>query len=202
MVLLLVQLRALIRLSLLLSFPFPIEMRLSLGFAAAFAALVAATPLQQENSLEQRASNTACAEVSRSVATQTAAATPTVPAKVAWDCIQSVPLNKSAALNLLDSINPYIDWQSTTAYLKDPPEEYVEKIQPPVDIHAGLAKIRDNVANGGFKNEYEVSREHFISRSTLAFPTRLFLICPRNVFEFRRRQAPARISHTESVLFG
>lgn len=39
-------------------------------------------------------------------------ATPTVPAKLAQECLNSVPLNKDAALKLVNEIEPYLEWQS------------------------------------------------------------------------------------------
>src|SRR4051812_30160911 len=95
------------------------SLRSIVGFSLASIAL--ATPLQLN--ARQNASSP-CAQVSASVATQTSVVTPTVPAQLACDCITSVPLNKSAALDLIDAIVPYLRWQSTTVFLKDPPEEY------------------------------------------------------------------------------
>lgn len=98
--------------------------------------------------------STACAQVSSLSAAQSAA-TPTVPAKLAYDCITSVPLNKTAALALIDTARPYFEWQSTLAYLKDPPAEYVAKIQNGVDVFGELASIEAKVSNGSYTNEYE-----------------------------------------------
>jgi len=98
-----------------------------------------------------------CAAVASAVATQPDVAVPTVSAQLAHDCLTSVPFNQSAALALVDGFVPYVRWQSTTAYLKDPPAEYVEKIQDPVDLWGDLAKIREKVVNGAYENEYEVS---------------------------------------------
>lgn len=56
-----------------------------------------------------------CAVVSSAYASQKAAAplaTPTIAAAVAYDCLQSVPLGKEAALEFVDSIEPYLEWQS------------------------------------------------------------------------------------------
>ncbi|KAF2109265.1 hypothetical protein BDV96DRAFT_615929 [Lophiotrema nucula] len=104
-----------------------------------------------------------CAEVSASVAAQSAAATPTVPAQLAYDCLTSVPLNKSAALELVDSVVPYFRWQSTTVWLKDPPQEYVEKIQEPVDIWGGLDDIKSKLEGDEYDNEYESTHDgHFV----------------------------------------
>ncbi|KAF2856628.1 hypothetical protein T440DRAFT_549982 [Plenodomus tracheiphilus IPT5] len=102
-----------------------------------------------------------CAQVSAAAATQTAAV-PTVPAQLAYECIQSVPFNQSAALALVDSMVPYIRWHSTTAWLKDPPAEYVEKVQDPVDVWGGLDNIREKVSAGDYKNEFEFGFELYL----------------------------------------
>jgi hypothetical protein len=46
-----------------------------------------------------------------------------VPAKLAYECLNSIPFNQSAAAALLESVRPYLEWQSTTSYVKDPPEK-------------------------------------------------------------------------------
>ncbi|KAH7392885.1 peptidase S41 family protein-like protein [Pyrenochaeta sp. MPI-SDFR-AT-0127] len=78
-----------------------------------------------------------------------------VPAKLAWDCINSVPFNASSGKQLIRTIRPYIDWQSTLATLKNPPAVYAEKVQPPVDIIGGLDKINADIDSGRFQNEYD-----------------------------------------------
>jgi len=118
---------------------------------AFFASLAVSSPLQSR----QNASSP-CAAVSASIATQSAAATPTVPAQLAYDCLTSAPFNQSAALALVDGVVPYFRWQSNTVWLKDPPEEYAEKVQPPVDIWGGLEEIRERVVGGEYGSEYEV----------------------------------------------
>ena len=75
-----------------------------------------------------------------------------VPASLAWDCLQSVPLNATSGTIWVDSLFPYVDWQSTTSYLKNPPPGY---LQPAIDVYGELFKIRDRVQRGAFKNEYE-----------------------------------------------
>ncbi|EUC42279.1 hypothetical protein COCMIDRAFT_103941 [Bipolaris oryzae ATCC 44560] len=99
-----------------------------------------------------------CAQVASSAATQTAAV-PTVPAQLAYDCLTSVPFNQSAALALVDGVVPYFRWQSNTVWLKDPPKEYAEKVQPGVDIWGGLDKIREKVVKSSYDNEYEFGFE-------------------------------------------
>lgn len=99
--------------------------------------------------------NNACATVSSLVATQTAA-TPTVPAPVAWACMQSVPLNVTSALILVKDIIPYVNWQTTTSYLKNPPPGY---LQAAVDIYGELATIQAKLSNGSYANEYQFEFE-------------------------------------------
>lgn len=100
--------------------------------------------------------STPCAQVGASIATQKVAV-PTVPAQLAYECITSIPFNQSAALALVDGVVPYFKWQSNTAWLKDPPAEYAEKVQPAVDIWGGLEGIRGKVLGGDYENEFEVS---------------------------------------------
>lgn len=119
------------------------------------ASVTLSSPLTPHIAARQNASSP-CAQVSAAVATQTAAV-PTVPAQLAYECITSVPFNQSAALALVDGVVPYFRWQSNTVWLKDPPEEYAEKVQPPVDIWGGLEKIREKVNGGEYENEFEVS---------------------------------------------
>ncbi|KAK4987459.1 hypothetical protein LTR50_004591 [Elasticomyces elasticus] len=100
----------------------------------------------------------ACASVSELIASFTSAspsARPTVPAEIAYECINSVPFNASAAYSLMESLRPYINWQTTIEYLKDPPIEYAEKVQPPYDFWANFAVIEANVTAGAYANEYD-----------------------------------------------
>lgn len=120
-------------------------------------ALLAATLISAVTAspLFSRQNGTACAAVASQVANAPALSTPSVAAQLAWDCIQSVPLDTPNALELVRTIKPYLDWQSTTAYLKNPPAEYTAKIQPPVDIFGGLDKIESKLKSGSFKTEYD-----------------------------------------------
>lgn len=130
-----------------------VKMVLSRALAAiSLVSVAAATPLQ----LQDRAASP-CAQVALAAGAQPVNVMPTVDAKLAYDCITSVPLHKSAALKLLDSVKPYFKWQSTTAWLKNPPKEYVDKIQSPVDVWGGLSQIENKVQSGQYANEFEVS---------------------------------------------
>ncbi|KAH6642236.1 peptidase S41 family protein-like protein [Boeremia exigua] len=100
-------------------------------------------------------SSPACAQVSQALyGSGTTVISQLVPAGMAWDCINSVPLNATSAKLLIESLKPYIVMQSTLTVLKDPPAEYVEKVQPAVDIMGGLDKIVSDVDSGKFANEY------------------------------------------------
>ncbi|KAG4444333.1 hypothetical protein IFR05_000207 [Cadophora sp. M221] len=101
----------------------------------------------------------ACALVSSSSSVQRAAspsATPTVAAQLAHDCLNSVPLNKTAALQLVDSMVPYIEWQSDTAWKKNPPADY---FYPPHDIFGYLASVKANLQADKYSNEYEFQED-------------------------------------------
>ncbi|KAI5867398.1 hypothetical protein GGS23DRAFT_548228 [Durotheca rogersii] len=93
-----------------------------------------------------------CAVVSASWAAQiTATATPTVEASIAYECLNSVPINKDAALRFIDELEPYVEWQSDTAFKKNPPEEY---FYPPHDIWAVIADVKADLAADKYPNEY------------------------------------------------
>lgn len=139
--------------SLVVPAAYPIMMFLKIFVGFSLASIALGSPLQLN---ARQNSSSPCAQVSASVATQTSVATPTVPAQLAYDCITSVPLNKSAALTLIDTIIPYIRWQSNTVWLKDPPAEYAEKVQPGVDVLGGIQDIQSKVEDESYGNEFEV----------------------------------------------
>ncbi|KAK0620702.1 peptidase S41 family protein [Immersiella caudata] len=79
-------------------------------------------------------------------------ATPTVPATLAIECLQTVPNKVEPAQRLIKSLKAFLGWQSTLAFLKDPPQSYMF---PPVDIMGGFDNISATVASGGFTNEFD-----------------------------------------------
>lgn len=101
-----------------------------------------------------------CAQVSVFIADNYHNRTPpySVPPVLAHDCLLSVPLNTTSAKIILSEIPLYLDWQSTLDVLKQPPAEYVEKIQEPVDILAGLQSISTEIDNGTITGDYEFGR--------------------------------------------
>ncbi|CAD6502332.1 BgTH12-04925 [Blumeria graminis f. sp. triticale] len=95
-----------------------------------------------------------CALVSSSSAAQVATAPsawPTVSAQLAYECLNSIPLNKTAAIDFVDSIEPYLEWQSDLAWKKDPPADYD---CPAHDIIAALDQVRRNLVANKYANEY------------------------------------------------
>jgi hypothetical protein len=119
------------------------------------ASLAFSTPIAPLIQSRYYNATTPCAQVGAAIATQNVTV-PTVPAGLAYECLTSIPFNQSAALALVDGVVPYFKWQSNTVWLKDPPEEYAEKVQPAVDIWGGLETIREKVVAGDYANEHEV----------------------------------------------
>ena len=78
-----------------------------------------------------------------------------VPAKLAYDCLSLLPLNATSGKLLLKALVPWFQWQSTLTALKNPPKEYAQKVQGPVDILGGLEDIATAIDNGEYKSEYE-----------------------------------------------
>ncbi|CEJ87193.1 hypothetical protein VHEMI04334 [[Torrubiella] hemipterigena] len=75
----------------------------------------------------------------------------TVSAKLAYDCLTSVPLGKKQALDLVDSLEPYLEWQSDPTYLAHPPAWYE---YPAYDLFEGLKTVRKNLVDNNYANEY------------------------------------------------
>ncbi|KAI0545894.1 hypothetical protein F4679DRAFT_575849 [Xylaria curta] len=101
-----------------------------------------------------------CAIVSSAWAAQIAAtATPTVKATVAYDCLNSVPIHKDGALRYIESMKPYIEWQSDTVFKKHPPASY---FYPPHDIWGVIEEIKSNIAANKYPNEYAWQQDLYI----------------------------------------
>lgn len=82
-----------------------------------------------------------------------------VPASLAWNCLQSIPLNHTAAIDLVQSLKPYIQFQSTVSWLKNPPAEYSEKLFPAVDLLGGLDNIASKIKGNEYSGEYQFGFE-------------------------------------------
>ncbi|KAL6708366.1 hypothetical protein ACN47E_003290 [Coniothyrium glycines] len=132
---------------------------LALAVLAPFAAASPVVPsrtqplqLRQDNGT----STAPCAQVSQYMyGNGTTVVRTEIPAELAWNCINTVAFNATSGKKLLQTIRPYIEWQSTIDVLKNPPAEYVEKVQPAIDIRAGLDQIAADIDTGRFQNEYD-----------------------------------------------
>jgi len=71
---------------------------------------------------------------------------------LAYECLTSVPLDIDAATGLIEYYRPYLEFLTTLAWLKDPPESYK---QPAVDLMGGLENITSQISNDAFSGQYE-----------------------------------------------
>ena len=73
-----------------------------------------------------------------------------------FDCIERVPFNAAVAFRFIDYYNDTLQFQSTLAFLKNPPEGYQ---QPPVDVEQELEYIRANITSGAYKTQYDFEKQ-------------------------------------------
>lgn len=59
-------------------------------------------------------------------------------------------------MGLVDALEPYIQWQTDSEYLKDPPEDYE---RPGYDVFAALKEIRAKAATNKYASEYEFQKD-------------------------------------------
>ena len=67
------------------------------------------------------------------------------------DCLTSVPFDPAVGIRLLDYLDNTYQFHATTDYQKSPPQEYQ---QPPLDLFGELQRIRENVEDGTYGNQY------------------------------------------------
>jgi hypothetical protein len=75
----------------------------------------------------------------------------TFEASLVYECLTSVPFNAAVATRFLQYYNDTIQFQSTLAYLKNPPASYQ---QPAVDFVGGLNQLQQQINSGSFANQY------------------------------------------------
>ncbi|KAI1481324.1 hypothetical protein F4774DRAFT_374981 [Daldinia eschscholtzii] len=92
-----------------------------------------------------RVNPTACGRISSSGLS-------TFTASFAYECLRSVPNRVQPAQQLIQSLKAFVEWQSTLAWLKDPPKSYGF---PAIDIQGSLDKILDTAEQGGYESEYD-----------------------------------------------
>jgi hypothetical protein len=123
-----------------------------LSLLLALAQVISASPIPDSES-----TGSACAQIKGAITPDPAGGFGRVPAKLAWDCLQSVPINNTNALDLVESLKPYIAFQTTGKFLARPTPEYAQKVQAPVDVFRGLDRIEAKLKANQYKGEYEVS---------------------------------------------
>ncbi|KAL5086249.1 hypothetical protein Trisim1_009576 [Trichoderma cf. simile WF8] len=127
-------------------------MRLSVALSNGAAVALAASP-QAIQRVSRADKVEPCAEVSNLWAAQiSSTALPSVPASLAYACLNTIPLHKDAGIELIDSLEPYLEWQTDAAYKADPPADY---FYPPHDIFKALAGVRADLVADKYTNEYE-----------------------------------------------
>ena len=70
----------------------------------------------------------------------------------AYNCLITAPFNAIVAGGLVSYYKDFLQFQSTLAYLKDPPPSYQ---QPAIDVLASLDALEAQVQAGTFKTEYD-----------------------------------------------
>ncbi|KAH9222504.1 hypothetical protein DL95DRAFT_454511 [Leptodontidium sp. 2 PMI_412] len=71
---------------------------------------------------------------------------------LAYACLQSSGIDNQLAASYVVELKKYIQFQSSIAYLKNPPADY---FYPPVDLLGGLDDITSKAAAGEFTSQYE-----------------------------------------------
>lgn len=85
-----------------------------------------------------------------------------ISSRLAYSCILYVhpTLTLFSSVALLDSIRPYLVFQSNLQWIKDPPDDFAKKIQEPYDFMAEFERIyakakAQGYADATYANEYE-----------------------------------------------
>ena len=69
-----------------------------------------------------------------------------------------MPNKPGPAQDLIKSLKAFVQWQSTLAWLKDPPSSYM---LPATDIEGRLDALGEKAAAGGFQSEYDFQLDLF-----------------------------------------
>ena len=72
-------------------------------------------------------------------------------AKDAYNCLTSVPFNPAVATRFLKYYTDTLEFQTTLAYLKNPPASYQ---QPASDLFKDLKQLQQDIDRGAFPNQY------------------------------------------------
>lgn len=137
------------RLALLLAAPLAV---VALPSTTLQLAPVVANSQTQTQSPTSSSTGEPCASIFAAQTSTGGGALPTVPAQMAYACQRSVPFDAIAAQPWLNNLKPYMMWQTTPSYLKNPPKGY---LSPAVDVFAELDNVISDANNGRYKAEYD-----------------------------------------------
>jgi hypothetical protein len=118
-----------------------------LAVAAASLLHVAAAPAPSSDLATRQSAGNACA----SLAEQAGQGTLYYKPSEVLACFETIELVPSIATNITTWLTYLTEFQSTQAYLKNPPSGYA---WPKVDLQAGLQTILSNIKNGVYKSEF------------------------------------------------
>ncbi|KGQ08056.1 hypothetical protein BBAD15_g6654 [Beauveria bassiana D1-5] len=68
-------------------------------------------------------------------------------------CLKSVPVAKNRNIDLINYLQPYIEYQSTIEILKNPPEEYLLE---GVDLMGGLQAMKQKLKRDEYETQFDV----------------------------------------------
>ncbi|KAB8297035.1 hypothetical protein EYC80_002433 [Monilinia laxa] len=113
---------------------------------------------------------------------------PALNASVALQCLESVPLDIQRSSDFVDFIEPYWQFQSTLAYLKNPPADYP---LPGADMLGGLAEIKGNINSGYYASQWEFEKDLYALGNILPHDFHVNLPLPlMDVFFFSTLDSP------------
>ncbi|KAF2234157.1 hypothetical protein EV356DRAFT_533206 [Viridothelium virens] len=117
--------------------------------------IISTLALLQKASALRSSSTTAsnaCAALASSYGAQQATKTPTFKPSAVYACLQEVPINNTLAAQQVEWLETYLQFHTTTVYLKNPPPTY----QPlAVDLLEGMKEIKTKALAGQYTSEYD-----------------------------------------------
>lgn len=154
-------------------------------FVLAAAALAAA---------QTTTSKAPCAVVSSSLAATPSAS---IPAVVAYNCLNSVPVDTQGNSKLIDQLKQLWQFHSETVWLKNPGSDWENG---PLDMMGELDEIKSNLKAGKYESEYQVH----LAIQNITVRTGNYHLTYRpdilRVFTFRRQFGVASISSNGTAL--
>ncbi|KAL6874317.1 hypothetical protein HDV57DRAFT_524103 [Trichoderma longibrachiatum] len=153
------------------------------------AAALATTALAAEASTSSKSSSAAepCAQIAKLVKS----GAHSFSSQLGLACLQSIPFKSDLAVSFVDEYRKYLEWQSTTEILRNPPPT---AISATVDLFGGLANIRDRASANLYKSQYDFDTDLFHLLS-FANDGHLAILPCSLVFNF---QSPLRLASLSS----